>query len=196
MAVIGYTDYSRVPTFDPVVVHNFSNALPPVTAAINSLDTTAIDGNTDAAEAVFAGLQACAQRLTWRPKSFKAVVLVGDGPPHGQNAVGNIWPDRWPTRDPTNLSLQDFTTLYETAGTAIYALAMVPSSIPEYDAILTASFERLAKGYADIHHVKLILCSTGGVYAPATGADAAIGVVQAMCERIFGGTGRHSLRIS
>ena len=142
-------------------MHNFSNALPLVTNAINSLDTSAIDGNTDAAEAVFAGLQACAQRLTWRPKSFKAVVLVGDGPPHGQNAVGNIWPDRWPTRDPTNLSLQDFVGLYEGAGTAIYSLAMVPSSIPEYDAILTSSFERLAKGYVDSQRPSAVLFIDG-----------------------------------
>ena len=167
-AVVGYRDRGHEPVCDVVPFARADNAAIHGALAILRAGAT---GNTDAASAVFDGLVA-ASELVWRESALRVLVLVGDAPPHGCGAVGDIWPDRFPN-DPSGYTLDTMSSSLERSGIAAFALAMVPSSIPAYDRITVDAFSSLAR-------------ATGGIQRVATEAQGAIDVLQEVAKRAFG----------
>lgn len=173
VAIVGYRDHDPDPRYRPVEVHPFTADDDQVHRALRSLQVGSAPSNIDAAEAVLAGLAAAMKDLEWRPRAFRVVVLIGDGPPHACGATASPYPDRFPDEDPSGYSTATLANALESAGLFLHALGMVPSSIPAHDEALQAAFSRLAR-------------STGGTYRAAAGAEAAIAVVEAIGRTVFG----------
>jgi hypothetical protein len=167
-AVVGYRDRGHEPVCDVVPFARAETAA--VRSALGILRAGA-QGNTDAAEAVLDGLVA-ASELVWRESALRVLVLVGDAPPHGCGAEGDAWPDRFPN-DPSGYTLDTMSSSLERHGIALFALAMVPSSIPAYDRITVDAFSSLAR-------------ATGGMQRVATEAQGAMDVLQEIAKRAFG----------
>jgi hypothetical protein len=173
VAVVGYRDHDPDPAHRPTEMHPFTAEDAKIQRILQSLAVGSAPSNRDAAEAVFAGLDDAMSYLEWRPRAFRVIVLIGDGPPHACGADAEPWPDRFPKADPTGYSLVTLCNALEEAGLFVHALGMVPSSIPVHDGVLQASFSRLAG-------------STGGTYRVARDAQAAIAVVEAIGRSVFG----------
>ncbi len=175
VAIVGYRDHDG-PDLEgesPVEVHPFLVEDPDIHRTLSGLSVGSRSTNTDAAEAVFAGLDACIRRLPFRPRAFRIIVLIGDAPPHACGADGAPHPDRFPTTDPSGWTLSELAKGLEGAGLFLYALGMIPSNFPVHDPILEKAFHRLAT-------------STGGTYQAAPTPEAAIAVVEAVGRRVFG----------
>ncbi len=166
VALAGYRDHGFP---DVLELHPFTRDLSALAAALERAQVYSHASNLDAAEAVFAGLDA-ALKLPWREGAFKVVVLVGDAPPHACGGDGGHAPDRFRDGDPSGWELDGLTNHLEAEGIFLHALAMVPSVHPHYDAALERAFRRLS-------------ISTGGTYQAARGPNAALGVVEALVQR-------------
>lgn len=167
-AVVGYRDRGHEPVCDVVP---FARAERNAIRSALAILRAGANGNTDAAEAVFDGLVA-ASELVWRESALRVLVLVGDAPPHGCGAVGDVWPDRF-SNDPSGYTLDTMSSSLERYGIATFALAMVPSTIPAYDRITVDTFSSLAR-------------ATGGIQRVATAAQGAIDVLKEIAKRAFG----------
>jgi hypothetical protein len=170
-AIVGYRDYDATST-PPVLCHPFSPSVADTQRTLDSLVVSSPPQNTDAAEAVFAGLLACAQNLSFRPKAFKIVILVGDAPPHGCGII-HPTPDRFPTQDPTGYTTETMGALLEGAGITLYSLAMLPSNLWQHDKLTEEHFSKLAQ-------------NTGGAYRRANSSQDAIAIVEAIGQKVFG----------
>jgi len=166
VALAGYRDHGFPELLE---VHPFTRDVSALAAALDAALVYSHASNTDAAEAVFAGLDA-ALHLPWREGAFKVVVLVGDAPPHACGTRSGTYPDRFDTEDPSGWDLDGLANRLEADGIFLHALAMVPSVHPHYDGALERAFRRLS-------------ISTGGTYQSARGPDAALGVVEALVQR-------------
>jgi hypothetical protein len=74
-------------------VYDMTDQLNMIRAILSKLDADA-PGNYDIAEAVWAGLEAAVTQLKWRTRVSRAVILLGDGPPHGAKG-GAQFDDRY-----------------------------------------------------------------------------------------------------
>jgi hypothetical protein len=171
VALVGYRDYGGRTKL--VEAYPFTGKQADTRHVLNGLQVDSPQENTDAAEAVFAGLSACLDELAWRPAAAKIVLLVGDAPPHGCGANATPCPDRYPRGDPSGQTLMSMSSRTEAAGVVLYALGMVPSILPAYDPVMEKSFTWLAT-------------TTGGTYRPARSSQDALGVVEAIGRRVFG----------
>ncbi len=88
VALVGYRDHEHAQDSSPVEVYDFTDDAQSTRDALYALRVGSPRGNTDAAEAVVAGLLACTAPLAWRPQSYRVLVLVGDGPPHASRRDG------------------------------------------------------------------------------------------------------------
>src|SRR5262245_4547350 len=105
VAVVGYRDYGKGQT--PLELHPFTKSLKTARASVKKLRVKNPGStNTDAAEAVFGGLVTCIDELDWRPSAVRALVLIGDAPPHGCGATKGACPDRYADGDPTGETLK------------------------------------------------------------------------------------------
>ena len=172
VALVGYRDHQHAQDSSPVEVHDFTDDAQATRDALFSLRVGSPAGNTDAAEAVVAGLVACTAPLAWRPQSYRVLVLVGDGPPHACGATTQPWPDRFPEHDPAGASLEQIADELAHRWTIVHAMGMIPSSIPAHDEALERSFRRVAE-------------VTGGAWYPARDAGAAMRVVEAVAAKVF-----------
>jgi von Willebrand factor type A domain len=172
VALVGYRDHADVQDSSPTEVHPFTDDAQATRAALDSLRVGSPAGNTDAAEAVVAGLVACVQQLAWRAQSYRALVLVGDGPPHACGANAQPWPDRFPEFDPSGSSLEEIADELAHRWTLVHAMGMIPSSIMQHDAVLERSFRRLAE-------------VTDGRWYSACDAGASMQVVEAIAAKVF-----------
>lgn len=172
VALVGYRDHQHAQDSSPVEVYDFTDDAQSTRDALFALRVGSPPGNTDAAEAVVAGLVACTAPLAWRPQSYRVLVLVGDGPPHACGATGQPWPDRFPEFDPAGASLEQIADELAHRWTIVHAMGMVPSSIPTHDEALERSFRRVAE-------------VTGGAWYPARDAGAAMRVVEAVAAKVF-----------
>jgi len=166
VAVVGYRDHGTQVKL--VEVHPFQSKTTKTATVLAKLVVKSPPENTDAAEAVFSGLEACVV-LPWRAGAYRICVLVGDAPPHGCGADHAPYPDRFKV-DPTGLSLDDVANKLEAAGIFLHALGMVPSISPSYDPMLVRAFTRLGIG-------------SGGAYHSARTGDAAMAVVEDVSRR-------------
>src|SRR5262245_2075828 len=75
VALVGYRDYgSKVRLIE---AYPFTGEPTETRGVLKGLKVASPAENTDAAEAVFAGLCACLDELAWRPGAMKIVLLVG-----------------------------------------------------------------------------------------------------------------------
>lgn len=172
VAIVGYRDHAHEQDGSPTEAHDFTDDAQATRDALFALRIGSPPGNTDAAEAVVAGLVACVQQLAWRPQSYRVLVLVGDGPPHACGADAQPWPDRFTERDPSGSSLEEIADELAHRWTIVHAMGMVPSSIVQHDAVLERTFRRLAE-------------VTDGAWYPARDAGAAMLVVEAVARKVF-----------
>lgn len=166
VGIAGFRDYP-----DPVDTHPLTHDLEHIQNVLQGLKVESHPDNTDACEAVFAGLLAATQ-LEWRPRAYRIMVLVGDAPPHGCGANQHAYPDRY-TEDPTGLTLPGMCEKIESQRITLYTLAMLPSNIPEYDGLTELTFEKLA-------------VNTGGTYRRVLHALDAMACVEDIGRRVFG----------
>jgi hypothetical protein len=171
-AIVGYRDYDAT-SAPPILLHPFSPSVADAQRALDSLVVSSPPENTDAAEAVFAGLLACTQSLSFRPKAFKIVILVGDAPPHGCGVTIHPAPDRFPMKDPTGYHTDTMGALLEGAGITLYSLAMLPTNLWQHDKLTEQHFSKLSQ-------------NTGGAYRRANSSQDAIAIVEAIGQKVFG----------
>jgi hypothetical protein len=171
VALVGYQDYGG--RTKPVRVHPFRADPEETRRTLVKLKVGNSGANTDAAEAVFAGLTACLEQLIWRSGAVKVLLLIGDAPPHGCGANGSSFPDRYPDGDPSGQTLLGMSAAVEAAGVTLHALGMLPSVIPQHDPVTERCFEFLAS-------------TTGGTYRRAQSARDALAVVEAVGKHVFG----------
>jgi hypothetical protein len=171
VALVGYRDYGSKTRL--IEAYPFTGEATETRGVLNGLKVGSPAENTDAAEAVFAGLVACLKELRWRPVAVKILLLVGDAPPHGCGATAPPCPDRYPKSDPSGQTLMSMSSQIEGGGLTLHALGMVPSILPVYDPVMEKSFGWLAT-------------TTGGTYRPARSSRDALAVVEVIGRRVFG----------
>ena len=170
VGVSGYRDHSdHHPTTE---VYPFTENFGQVQESLQMLRAFSPPDNKDAAEAVLAGLLE-GLSLDWRVGAFKAVILVGDAPPHAVGAIDEPFPDRWPQQDPTGYTLERMARELKERGIVLYALSMSPSVIPVHDQVLLESFGRLAE-------------LTGGLHRDARNPQAAMQLFEELSRQVFG----------
>lgn len=145
---LGIVEYRDHPPQDRMLVrvHAFTANLRDAQASINKL---AASGGGDGPEAVFDGVIAAIQRLTWRPHARRIAVLIGDAPPHGVGATG----DGFPNGCPCGETINSVTAAAEAAHITLYALGLTRA--------VTEAFDQLSR-------------ATGGEFFPAGRGDDAI----------------------
>jgi hypothetical protein len=171
VAIVGYRDYGS--RFELVEVYPFTSDRGLTKEVLQNLQSTSPPENTDAAEAVFAGLEKCLSGLEWRQKADRILVLVGDAPPHACGAIAQPYPDRFPKADPTGQTLMSIGAKLEASGITLYSLGLVPSLAPVYDKVMEECFQMLA-------------LTTGGTYRRARSSSDAMAVVAEVGKRVFG----------
>lgn len=171
VAIVGYRDYGS--GLDVVEVYPFISNKEQAKEVLKKLRATSPLENTDAAEAVFAGLEVSIAGLEWRKQAVCILVLVGDAPPHACGAIAYPYPDRFPQTDPTGQTLASISAKLETSGIVLHSLSLVPSFTPAHDKILEECFERLA-------------LTTGGTYRKARSSSEAMAIVEEVGKRVFG----------
>jgi hypothetical protein len=165
VAIVGYRDFGTIQLLE---ICQFTKDKAATKRALECLEVKSPVENTDAAEAVFSGLEAV-MNLPWRAGAYRVVVLVGDAPPHGCGADARPYPDRF-KEDPTGMSLDDVANKLEEKGIFLHALGLTPSNTPMHDVVLERAFTRMAVG-------------TGGAYHSARTGDAAMAVVHHIAQR-------------
>lgn len=170
VAISGYRDHS--PHLDTTEVYPFTANLGQVQESLQLLRAYSPPDNQDAAEAVLAGLLESLSQ-PWRESSFKAVILVGDAPPHAVGATAEPFPDRWSQQDPTGYTLERMARELKERGILLYALSMSPSVIPVHDPVLLESFGRLAE-------------LTEGLHRDARNPQAAMQLFEELSRQVFG----------
>jgi hypothetical protein len=120
--------------------------------AINKLRAS---GGGDAPEAVYDGLYAACDELSWRAHSRRIAVLVGDAPPHGVSRHGDVFPDGCPL----GLTLDNTTARFEEQGIVLYALGLT---------------RHVAQSFAELAYYK------GGQHFEAGQGDQAIETLKAL----------------
>lgn len=173
VAFVGYRDYDpqgKAPKEPPLLERRDFAKAAQIDAHLATLQVKSPAANTDAAEAVLAGLLETIDALSWRSAALRVAVLVGDAPPHGVGTVHGPFPDRF-AEDPTGASTMDVAARLEEAGITLHALGMVPSATPAYDPALREAFEYLAR-------------CTGGGYHDARDGTSALAVVEAISQRL------------
>lgn len=120
VAVVEYRDHRPQEQTFVFKAHAFTGSRKRVQSTIRRLRPS---GGGDAPEAVYDGLRAACDRLTWRPHSRRLAVLVGDAPPHGVQRRGDTFPDGCPC----GLTLESTTALIEQSGIILYALGLTPA---------------------------------------------------------------------
>ncbi len=168
VAVVAYRDHGAEKLLE---IARPSESVKDTEAFLRGLSVGSGPYNTDAAEAVFAALAACIE-MPWRDGAYRAIVLAGDAPPHGCGASATPYPDRFPDGDPSGFDLDGMANRLEEEGIFVHALAMIPSSHRQHDAVLARAFERLG-------------VSTGGSYHAAGTADAAMTIVEKVSRRFL-----------
>jgi Mg-chelatase subunit ChlD len=157
---LGVVEYRDHPPQDHSFVaraHDLTGNLEQAQKAINSLQP---GGGGDAPEAVFDGLAAAGQQLSWRPHSQRLAVLLGDAPPHGTGCGG----DGFRNGCPCGLTTEKATALLEDGRITLYAVGLTPS--------VQQSFTPLAR-------------LTGGEYFASNQGEQAIATLKALLTREF-----------
>ena len=92
----GVVEYRDHPPQDKMIyrAYDLTGDLKKARKAINGLNAS---GGGDAPEAVFAGIVATIDQLSWRPYSRRMAILVGDAPPHGVGAQGDSFHNGCPS---------------------------------------------------------------------------------------------------
>ena len=159
---LGIVEYRDHPPQDHSFVarpHAFTSDMKQAQKTINALKP---DGGGDSPEAVYDGLSAACEKLTWRAHSQRLAVLIGDAPPHGWRNAGG---DGFPGGCPCGQTPDSITALLEQKGITLYSLGL--------HAGIGESFGHLAR-------------YTGGEYFESKQSDAALQALQSVLTREFG----------
>ncbi len=157
---VGLVEYRDHPPQDNSFVtraHHFTSDFGRTQRTIEDLKP---EGGGDEPEAVYDGVHAACDQLTWRPHSQRLAVLIGDAPPHGYRFRG----DGFANGCPCGLTSDSTTALVEQNRVVLYALGLTPT--------VTESFSRLA------HY-------TGGEYFEAAHGDEAIETLKSVLMNEF-----------
>jgi hypothetical protein len=157
---VGLVEYRDHPPQDNTFVfrvHELTPRLDQVQRGIAALKPT---GGGDGPEAVYDGLRAACENLTWRVHSRRLAVLIGDAPPHGSERRG----DAFPRGCPCGFTPDRTTALFEDTNVTLYAVGLTHS--------VAEIFGQLAQ-------------YTGGAYFAADRMEAAIQAVQRVLQVEF-----------
>jgi Mg-chelatase subunit ChlD len=145
---VGVVEYRDHPPQEESFVFRMHPFVGRLQRAQETIDQLQPQGGGDAPEAVYDGLHAACDRLSWRSHSRRIALLIGDAPPHGFLPRGDTFRDGCPL----GLTMDSTTARLEQKGIVLYALGLTQH--------VRESFATLA------HH-------TGGEYFEASrGADA------------------------
>jgi Mg-chelatase subunit ChlD len=152
VGVVEYRDHPPQEQSFVYRVHGLTGNLARAQKAINKLKA---DGGGDTPEAVYDGLCAACDELSWRTHSRRIAVLVGDAPPHGVSRCG----DHFPNGCPQGLTLDSTTAGLEDKGVVLYTLGLT---------------RHVAQSFADLAHY------TGGQHFEARQGAEAIETLKAL----------------
>jgi hypothetical protein len=157
---LGVVEYRDHPPQDKMIyrAYDLTDNLAKAKKAIDGLKA---EGGGDAPEAVFAGIVAACEKLTWRRHSRRMAVLVGDAPPHGLGFPG----DGFPRGCPSGETIESVSAKAEEARVTLYALGLTFQC--------AESFERISR-------------MTGGRFFRADEADNAMQQMKQILENEFG----------
>lgn len=129
LAVVEYRDH---PPQDTMIfrMHPFTGDFREVKEYVDSLHA---DGGGDGPEAVFAGIVAACQNLSWRPHARRMALLVGDAPPHGVGCPGDAFAQGCPSGE----TIESTSAKAEQTGVTVHALGLRRECF--------VSFERIAR---------------------------------------------------
>lgn len=144
-AVIGYRDHP--PQDHTFAAHTFCELEADSYLVQQALNKMSASGGGDGPEAVVDGLRR-ALDLRWAKAAQKAVLLVGDAPPHGEGSIGDGFRSGCPCGESLDHIMKEMSSLSIT-GHAVGVRA---------DPSMTLSFSRFAKG-------------TGGIFVPLAGIN-------------------------
>jgi Mg-chelatase subunit ChlD len=152
MGVVEYRDH---PPQDQMVyrVYPFTSIMKEAQKAINNLKA---DGGGDPPEAVFDGIVAACQQLSWRRSARRLLVLIGDSPPHGLGAGS----DGFPKGCPCGETIASVTRLAEEKCITIHALGLtraVVDSFSEISYLTGGKFFSSQQGKQAIEHIATLL---------------------------------------
>lgn len=127
---LGVVEYRDHPPQDKMVyrVEDLTGDLRAAKRTINRLTPR---GGGDEPEAVFAGIVAACQELTWRPHARRMAVLVGDAPPHGVGCPS----DGFPRGCPSGETIETVSAKAEEARVTLYALALTRRCAESFERI-------------------------------------------------------------
>jgi Mg-chelatase subunit ChlD len=157
---LGVVEYRDHPPQDRMIyrVYDLTDNLKSAKKAIDGLKA---EGGGDAPEAVFAGIVAACDKLSWRRHSRRMAVLVGDAPPHGVGYPG----DGFPRGCPSGETIESVSAKAEEKRVTLYALGMTRAC--------AESFEHISR-------------MTGGRFFRADEADDAMEQMKQILEIEFG----------
>ena len=130
-AVIGYRDHP--PQDRSFIARTFCGLETDSSVVYGALKQMKAVGGGDGPEAVVDGLQQ-ALTLRWEKASQKAIILVGDAPPHGEGGAD----DGFPSGCPCNLNIDSIATHMETIPITGHAVGV------RADSVMTRVFSRFA----------------------------------------------------
>ena len=139
-------------------VHGMTGELAKAKQTINRLK---VRGGGDLPEAVFAGVVAACDELTWRPHARRIAVLIGDAPPHGVGGPGDYFADGCPSGE----TIDSVAAKAETSQVTLYAIGLTQHVVE--------SFTQMSR-------------LTGGQFYGAEGCNNAIVQIQTVLDREFG----------
>lgn len=127
---LGVVEYRDHPPEDRMVyrVHELTSNLKKAKKTISKLRA---DGGGDVPEAVFAGIVAACEKLSWRPHARRMAVLVGDAPPHGVGCPGDAFPDDCPSGE----TIESVSAKAKEALVTLYALGLTPDCAESFERI-------------------------------------------------------------
>jgi Mg-chelatase subunit ChlD len=135
---LGIVEYRDHPPQDSMVyrAYDLTEKLDKAKKTINNLKA---DGGGDAPEAVFAGIVAACEKLSWRPHARRMAVLVGDAPPHGVGGPG----DAFPRGCPSGETLESVSAKAEQTQVTLYALGLTRQCAESFERISRMTGGRL-----------------------------------------------------
>jgi Mg-chelatase subunit ChlD len=153
LAIVQYRDH---PPQEASFVYHVEPFTGELQAAQNAIQALSANGGGDAPEAVVDGVLAACHELEWRTHAQRIVVLVGDAPPHGIGAPGDMFVNGCPCGE----TVDSVTAAAEHARVTVYGLAMHSGAMDAFSWISQATggvCYSAENGDAAIEHIKTLL---------------------------------------
>jgi hypothetical protein len=157
---LGVVQYRDHPPQDRMVYEAF-DLTGDLAAAKKYIGRLRANGGGDECEAVFAGLVAAGNKLSWRVHARRIAVLVGDAPPHGVGARG----DTFHSGCPSGETIHSASAQLEAKSIRLYAIgltAVVADSFGKLSTLTGGQYFSAGQGPEAIRRLEQLLANEFG----------------------------------